>query len=61
MQLAALAHTDALTGTANRRTWELAVPLALAAAARSGAPVGVAILDLDRFKAFNDRYGAPGG
>jgi diguanylate cyclase (GGDEF)-like protein len=61
VQLASLAHTDALTGTANRRTWDLAVPLALAAAARSGAPVTIAILDLDRFKAFNDRHGHQAG
>jgi diguanylate cyclase (GGDEF)-like protein len=61
VQLAALAHTDALTGIANRRTWDLAVPLALAAAARSGAPVSVAILDLDRFKGFNDRHGHQAG
>jgi diguanylate cyclase (GGDEF)-like protein len=61
LQLAALANTDALTGIANRRTWDLAVPLALAAAARSGAPVSVVILDLDRFKAFNDRHGHQAG
>jgi diguanylate cyclase (GGDEF)-like protein len=61
VQLAALAHTDALTGIANRRTWDLAVPLALAAAARSGTPVTVAILDLDRFKDFNDRHGHQAG
>jgi diguanylate cyclase (GGDEF)-like protein len=61
VQLAALANTDALTGIGNRRTWDLAVPLALAAAARSGAPVTVTILDLDRFKAFNDRHGHQAG
>ena len=61
VQLAALAHTDALTGIANRRTWDLAVPLALAAAARSGAPVTVGILDLDRFKDFNDLHGHQAG
>ena len=61
VQLAALAHSDALTGTANRRTWDLALPLALSAASRSGAPLVVAILDLDRFKAFNDRFGHQGG
>jgi diguanylate cyclase (GGDEF)-like protein len=61
VQLAALANTDALTGIANRRTWDLAVPLALASAARSGAPVNVAILDLDRFKDFNDRHGHQAG
>ena len=60
-QLAALAHSDALTGTANRRTWDLALPLALAAAARSGAPVIVSMLDLDSFKAFNDRFGHQAG
>ena len=60
-QLAALAHTDALTGIANRRTWDLAVPLALASAARSGGPVSVAILDLDRFKTFNDLHGHQAG
>ncbi len=60
-QLAALAHSDALTGTANRRTWDVALPLALAAAARSGAPVMVAMIDLDRFKAFNDRFGHQAG
>jgi diguanylate cyclase (GGDEF)-like protein len=61
LQLAALAHSDALTGTANRRTWDLALPLALAAAARSGAPVIVAMVDLDHFKAFNDRFGHQAG
>jgi diguanylate cyclase (GGDEF)-like protein len=61
VQLAALANTDALTGIGNRRTWDLAVPLALAAAARSGVPVTVAILDLDRFKAFNDHHGHQSG
>jgi len=57
VQLAAMAHSDALTGTANRRTWDLALPIAMSAAARSGAPLAVAMLDLDRFKDFNDRYG----
>jgi diguanylate cyclase (GGDEF)-like protein len=61
VQLAALAHSDPLTGTANRRTWDLAVPLALSAASRSSAPLVVAILDLDRFKAFNDRFGHQAG
>jgi diguanylate cyclase (GGDEF)-like protein len=60
-QLEAVAHRDALTGAANRRTWDLALPGALAAAARSGAEVAVAILDLDNFKGFNDRLGHQAG
>jgi diguanylate cyclase (GGDEF)-like protein len=61
VQLAALAHSDPLTGSANRRTWDLAVPLAMSAAARSGASLVVAMLDLDHFKDFNDRYGHQAG
>ena len=61
VQLAALAHSDPLTGSANRRTWDLAVPLAMSAAARSGASLVVAMLDLDHFKNFNDRYGHQAG
>ncbi|MGZ4604160.1 MAG: GGDEF domain-containing protein, partial [Kineosporiaceae bacterium] len=60
-QLEAVAHSDALTGAANRRTWDLELPRAMAAAARSGAEVAVAILDLDHFKSFNDRLGHQAG
>jgi diguanylate cyclase (GGDEF)-like protein len=60
-QLEAVAHSDALTGAANRRTWDVALPQAIASAARSGAAVAVAILDLDHFKRFNDRLGHQAG
>jgi diguanylate cyclase (GGDEF)-like protein len=56
-QLEALAHSDALTGTANRRTWDLALPRELAAAGRAGRSVAVAVVDLDHFKRFNDTHG----
>ncbi len=56
-QLEALAHSDALTGTANRRTWDLALPRALAVASRTGTTIAVAIIDLDHFKRFNDTHG----
>lgn len=56
-QLEALAHSDALTGVANRRTWDLALPRDLAAAARSGRQIAIAIIDLDHFKRFNDTHG----
>jgi diguanylate cyclase (GGDEF)-like protein len=60
-QLEAMAHSDALTGAANRRTWDLALPHAMAVAAAAGTEVAVAILDLDHFKRFNDRLGHQAG
>lgn len=52
------ALTDPLTGLANRRAWDVALDDALAEGHR---PVTVAIMDLDHFKAFNDRRGHPAG
>lgn len=49
--------TDELTGLPNRRTWEEELPRALARARRTGEAVSVAMLDLDRFKDFNDSHG----
>jgi diguanylate cyclase (GGDEF)-like protein len=56
-RLQELAERDALTGLPNRRIWDVMLPAALAQAARDEVPVSVAILDLDRFKAFNDLHG----
>jgi diguanylate cyclase (GGDEF)-like protein len=56
-----LSRTDPLTGTLNRRAWEEEVPRALAHAARGHEPVAVAVLDLDRFKTYNDEHGHPAG
>ncbi|AXI76386.1 GGDEF domain-containing protein [Peterkaempfera bronchialis] len=56
-ELAELAGTDGLTGIPNRRTWDVEVARELADADRTGAPVCVALLDLDRFKRFNDAHG----
>jgi diguanylate cyclase (GGDEF)-like protein len=60
-QVGRLARTDALTGTANRRAWDDELPRELARAARSGQPLCVALVDLDRFKAYNDRHGHQAG
>jgi diguanylate cyclase (GGDEF)-like protein len=60
-QLDSLAHNDALTGIPNRRAWDLELSRALASARRSGAPICVAVLDLDNFKRFNDQYGHQAG
>jgi diguanylate cyclase (GGDEF)-like protein len=60
-QVGRLAHTDGLTGVANRRGWDAELPRELARAARSGRPSCVALIDLDHFKAFNDRHGHQAG
>jgi diguanylate cyclase (GGDEF)-like protein len=56
-----LARTDGLTGVANRRSWDEELPRELARAARSGQPLCLALLDLDHFKAYNDRCGHQAG
>ena len=60
-QLAALARHDGLTGIPNRRTWDSELPVAMDRARRDGVPLSVALLDLDHFKGFNDRYGHQAG
>jgi len=59
--LAGLARSDALTGLANRRAFDEALDREVARAERSGAPLALLALDLDRFKAVNDRYGHAAG
>jgi diguanylate cyclase (GGDEF)-like protein len=56
-----LSRQDELTGLPNRRAWNDELPRALEHARRDGAPVSVALMDLDRFKLFNDAYGHPAG
>jgi diguanylate cyclase len=51
------AITDALTGVMNRRGLMAAVEAAQAAAAADGTPFSVAVVDIDHFKRFNDRFG----
>jgi diguanylate cyclase len=60
-ELERLASTDALTGLPNRRVWEDALPRELARSIRTGAPVAIAILDLDHFKDYNDSFGHQAG
>jgi diguanylate cyclase (GGDEF)-like protein len=56
-----LARTDPLTGVLNRRVWDQELPRELARAERTGQPLCVALIDMDRFKAFNDRHGHQAG
>jgi diguanylate cyclase (GGDEF)-like protein len=60
-RLQAYAGTDPLTGAANRRTWDEELSLALTRSIRDGLPVSVALLDMDDFKAYNDRFGHQAG
>lgn len=56
-----LAETDPLTGLANRRKSEEVVQHFLHLAARNRQPLSLAVLDLDHFKAVNDRFGHAAG
>jgi diguanylate cyclase (GGDEF)-like protein/PAS domain S-box-containing protein len=56
-RLRALADQDPLTGLANRRRLDEALREALALAARHGHGGAVIYVDLDGFKAVNDRHG----
>lgn len=50
------AHDD-LTGLYNRRHFRAALDMSSAHAGREGTPVSLLLLDLDHFKAINDRFG----
>ena len=60
-RMANSARTDALTGLANRRAVSEHLTRATARARRTGRPVSVLMIDLDRFKETNDRYGHRAG
>lgn len=60
-QLRVLAREDGLTHLANRRRFDEALGEEYRRAMRVGMPLAVVMIDVDRFKAFNDTYGHPGG
>ena len=60
-RLAELAATDQLTGIGNRRSFDEAIARAHAEALRHGTEYGLLILDVDRFKSYNDTHGHPAG
>jgi diguanylate cyclase (GGDEF)-like protein len=55
------ATTDALTGLANRATFLERARFEIHRVERTGRPLAVVLLDIDRFKAVNDRHGHPAG
>lgn len=56
-----LANIDGLTELANRRRFDEVYALEWQRARRSGRPLSLALLDVDAFKQYNDRYGHPAG
>ena len=52
-----LADTDALTGIANRRTFEASLDREISRASRSGEQVTLVMVDVDKFKVLNDTHG----
>ncbi|WP_317201559.1 diguanylate cyclase domain-containing protein [Janthinobacterium sp.] len=55
--LRALSLTDALTGVANRRSFDANIASEWRRCQRSGQPVAVIMADIDHFKEYNDAYG----
>ncbi len=55
------AHTDSLTGLANRRKFDLAVVDELNRATRSATPLSLLMCDIDYFKNYNDSFGHQAG
>lgn len=56
-----VAEHDALSGLANRRSHDRALPQRIAQARRDRLPLSLLLLDLDDFKAYNDTFGHPAG
>ncbi len=53
--------TDALTGVKNRRAFDDALHEELARASRERTSASLLMIDIDRFKPFNDEFGHPAG
>jgi diguanylate cyclase (GGDEF)-like protein len=60
-ELESIARTDPLTGLSNRRGIDEGLARAFARTRRRGEPMTALMIDLDRFKAVNDRYGHEAG
>ncbi len=56
-ELSALASTDALTSLPNRRQFDATLQKEWYRALRDGAPLGLMMIDVDRFKQLNDLFG----
>jgi len=60
-RLEALATTDGLTGLKNHRTFQERLQEEVRRAVRYDSPLSILMLDVDRFKTYNDAFGHPAG
>ena len=60
-QLQHLVRTDSLTDLLNRRAFDEAIEYEIRRSARAETPLSLLLVDVDLFKAYNDRYGHPAG
>ena len=60
-QLERLSIRDELTGVSNRRAFNIALRREMARAFRYGAPLSLVMLDVDKFKSYNDTFGHQAG
>ncbi|MGV8899177.1 MAG: diguanylate cyclase domain-containing protein [Burkholderiaceae bacterium] len=56
-KLVQLSNTDGLTGIANRRSFDFVLAQEWNRAQRAGATLSLVMLDVDKFKHYNDYYG----
>ncbi|HEY3426764.1 MAG TPA: diguanylate cyclase [Negativicutes bacterium] len=61
IQVKSMALSDGLTGLANRRNFDMFLKTELRRAASLKRPLSLIMLDLDKFKIYNDTYGHPTG
>jgi len=61
VRLQDLASRDGLTGLGNRRAFDAALDREFRHAIRDRTPIGLLMIDLDHFKAYNDTYGHQSG
>ncbi|RPH40331.1 MAG: GGDEF domain-containing protein [Desulfobulbaceae bacterium] len=52
-----ISHTDSLTQVGNRRSFDIQLATAFKGATRESTPLALVMLDIDRFKHFNDTHG----